>query len=464
MAWNALTIRSYGDVLKASMNKASLVRRYDADRGCFDAPTDAVTLDATTQEALFKLLFESLTYALPTDEPVKIPDIGKEWISRTVRGKVALNSGLIMAAQKRGALATATAYFSNNIVPNITKDALSVVTHDISSLIRRDDSLGKEMQKTLISTQDKSTGAEFLARAWLLAVCRSSGCPPQKAAKPGPPGPGAGLPGGDPPCSDPDGPAEPAHASDYTTPSADEVKAPVPGRLNAGAYRALLICSCLLILLLSAALIYAVTSGSASGTYVPEDAELHYDEIPGVGATAENGPGSVQDPESADEPETASEPVTEEDEPRPAISLPLYLIRCSDVGNSDLYTMSGNYTGNVICLYSVTGPDVEDGNVNYSNYVTYPLKGCATRFTALLHSPDYPVTSSSRLTYRITGDDEVLFESVMGVDAAPASVSIDVTGVEVFTILVDFVGVTRSVFKPCVFGVIENAFILTTDY
>lgn len=187
MSEKLLNMRSFGDALKSKMSKTAKKKFFDVDKATFDHRPEAEERDASKQEVLYELLFESLTYTLQQTEGIKIPDISKSWISGTVNNKVPLNSEIIKAAQRPEAVKEVADYFRENLIPNITKRLLRVAIDNVEGLVQSDVvALGKNTIESLKSKKKRNSEAEYLAEVWVLTVCMGSeapNCSQRKSAK-----------------------------------------------------------------------------------------------------------------------------------------------------------------------------------------------------------------------------------------------------------------------------------------
>jgi len=467
MSEKLLTMNGYGDALKPRMSKTSRVKRYDADTDGFIMTPDALDLDATKQETIYRLLYESLTYKLCEDEAIKIPDISKEWISKTINGKIPLNSEILKAAQKREATTIVAAYFNNNIIPNIPKHLLCEAVNSISSLVLGDYSISKEKRDSLKQAKEKKSEADYLADVWILAVCK---CTEYQCRKPDKAAfsitdTATMVADNTPVYTDAKETiiADPVPSSDLiqqsdlfdtnqivtkdndTMPYVMENLSADVNAARSGRWRKTIaitvICVEALIIICLAAILYLKRDVvfPLVGSVIKESVEETDDIIP--------------------------EEIEEEDkEPeKPLKDIPLFSRLYTEIGDSDCYYISGSFDNNQLYVYSTTETILEDGQSSYSNYVTYSLGGMATRFSAVLHPPKYPAYNFE-LVYQIFGDGELQFEALMDMNSSPVMVNIDVTGIDDLMIVVDFTGKMFSLNYELVFGCIENATVMTTDY
>ncbi|MDD3040622.1 tetratricopeptide repeat protein [Bacteroides sp.] len=177
MTEKSLTMRSFGDALKSKMSKTVKKKLFDADKNNFESRPEALERDASKQEFLYELLFESLTYKLQRKEELKFPDLSKSWISGTINNKISLNAAILKAAQRKEAAKEVADYFNQNLIPNIPMNLLSVVTGNVSVLVQNDVTMGEPKKRSLELSFKKKSEADYLAEVWVLAVCMGAGTP-----------------------------------------------------------------------------------------------------------------------------------------------------------------------------------------------------------------------------------------------------------------------------------------------
>ncbi|WP_312102873.1 tetratricopeptide repeat protein [Pygmaiobacter massiliensis] len=185
MSEKLLTMRSFGDAMKFKMSKAAKKKFFDASKAAFEHRPEATELDASKQEVLYGLLFESLTYTLQQTDGKRFPDIGKVWISETINNKKPLHTEILKAAQRTEAVNEVAVYFHENLVPNIPKSLLSVVVDSVAGLVQGDATLGKKKITSLKSAKERKAAADYLAEVWVLAVCIGAKRPNCSQRKPG---------------------------------------------------------------------------------------------------------------------------------------------------------------------------------------------------------------------------------------------------------------------------------------
>ena len=147
------------------MKKDTKIKTYDNETKSF-IDTNFI-VDGTCQVHLYTILFESLTYMLDEEFPIK-----SSWISETINGKIPLNSEILKAAQN-AKFEDVCGYFNWNLIPNIPENSRSVVVDAIEKLVENDQSLGKSKITALKGKKKRNEYAYFLAEVWVLAVCQS---------------------------------------------------------------------------------------------------------------------------------------------------------------------------------------------------------------------------------------------------------------------------------------------------
>jgi len=469
MSDTPLTIRSFGDVLKPKMSKTARKKYYDPNKCVFEMPHNAIERDASKQETLYELLFESLTYTLFLDESFRFPDISKSWISETINNRIPINSEVIKAAQKQEAATVVAAYFSHNIIPNIPKHLLSVVVDSVEALIQGDSSLGKNKRVSLKSAKERKSEADYLADVWVLAVCRSAELQIRKPSKGACENVFAESGGAQESCSQekPGDAVEVVQSrgfnlfsrgrlhigqegclygigrkTDRSEKQASSLARTVQGGENkakpkgllAGALFALFLATAMFFywgVLFTPALVVAESQGPTADLEVGASDSNYYIDL--------------------------GEYI------KPAREKPMYSRPYVEIGDSDGYVVRGNDANNRIKVFSRDGTALGNGRNEYSNFVTYPLNGEASVFTAILNPPKYP-GFDPELTYRILGDGILLFMRTMESDTSSLEVEIDTAAVEQLTIELVLVSKTYHSFSDPFFLGIQNATIKTTDY
>ena len=174
MSGKRLNMRTFGNELKPKMSKTAYKKIFDSEKKTFISRTNAEARDASKQEALYDFLFSSLTYALQDEVGYKFPDLNKGWISQTLNNKIPLNSAILKAAQRKEASKDVSYFFSQNLIPNIPSNVLSVVVDDLDVLVQADISLGDKKRKSLKKSKMAKSEADYLADVWVLAVCRGT--------------------------------------------------------------------------------------------------------------------------------------------------------------------------------------------------------------------------------------------------------------------------------------------------
>jgi len=434
MPENLLTIRTYGNVLKHKMSKSAVIKFYDADKRVFVASPDVIERDASKQETLYNLLFESLLYTLRLDEGFRFPDISKSWISETINAKIPVNSEILKAAQKKEAAAAVATYFDHNIIPNIPKHMLSMVVDGVSSLVQDDTKLGKKKRDSLKSARDRKSEADFLADVWILAVCNGTEYNTKKtsnnnitrqnevsAESPFPANP------------DYDDTPKKTHNADVE--SQDEQLNDHNGcqhktdkKATSGKNR-LFISLWVILLAVCKSKVNLISIGS-SVVVVSVTVTLV------IGSTVQHN-------------------YTE-------ISTPLFNVPYVDIGDSAGYEAYGDDENNTIKIYSREETILYEDIASYTNFVTFDLDGNTSRFTATLHPPNFPLFNP-KLTYKIIGDGKLLFEKVLGGESPPTLVDVDTSGVDQLTIEVDLINKVYHSFTSPYYKGIQNATIMIVE-
>jgi len=186
MSENHLTMHTFGDALIKKMRKEAKKKYYDAETCWFELLPGAVGCDATKQEVLYELLFESLTYNLLKSGSYNFPDMNKRWISQTVGNSIPLNSEILRSAQRDNAASNVSAYFRENLIPNITVILRSTALKAVDSLVQSDSRLAKKTKVSLKSAMERNSEADYLAKVWVLTIClaaESSKGKPQLSAE-----------------------------------------------------------------------------------------------------------------------------------------------------------------------------------------------------------------------------------------------------------------------------------------
>jgi len=449
-------MRTFGDVLKPNMSKTAVKKQYDNNKNLFEATPDAIERDASKQETLYELLFESLIYTLQQDECFKFPDISKSWISETVNNKKPVSSEIIKAAQKQEAATFVAAYFANNIVPNIPKPLLSVVVDGVMILVQYDASLGRKKRDSLKSARERKSEADFLADVWVLAVCRGAEHHSRKQL-----GETIDI------SSEESKPLPVDNKSEAIDLNAEQYSRLRRNfflfrlRKKSGITQKRLTSSnrphstdkkkkSLIRVVIATAIPLSVGISLAIAWHALTEPSLA--NVSSVEAPVED---SIE--------EIADQNVEAEGISKPLIDVPLFRIPYTAIGDSEGYLAQGNDKENTIKVFSREKTVLYDDIKGYTNFVTYSLNGEASRFSAMLNPPKYRFFEPE-LAYRVFGDYELLNETVLTSDSPPTLILIDTSGVYNLMIEVELIGYASNSFTNLFFLGIQNAIITTTDY
>jgi len=447
-------MRTFGDVLKPNMSKTAIKKQYDNNKNLFEVTPDAIERDASKQETLYELLFDSLIYTLQQDECFKFPDISKSWISETINNKKPISSEIIKAAQKQEAATFVAAYFASNIVPNIPKHLLSVVVDGIMILVQYDTSLGRKKRDSLKSARERKSEADFLADVWVLAVCRGAEHHKRKQmdetivissgeSKPLPvENQGDAIDLNTEQCS---------HSrktlflfrlrkkSSITQKKLTSSNRPQStGKKKKSLIRIYISAAIPLTSVIALVIVWQSLSAPSLAMESAVEAPVEYSSE-----------------------ESAAENVEEVSIRKPLMDVPLFRKPYIEVGDSEGYLAEGNDKENTIKIFSWEETILYDDISGYTNYATYALNSEASKFSATFNPPKYRAFEPE-LAYRVYGDGEIFYETVLDCDSLPMFVSIDTSGVYYLKIEVELTGHVYASFADYYFLGIQNAVITTT--
>jgi hypothetical protein len=151
------------------MNKKAVIKTFENSRD-FNVAGQEVK-DASGIFVFYSLLLESLAHCGQVNAIDGIPDVSSAQTTYLASGQREVPGKFVEIAQMLGAPAHVGAYFSLNLIPNITKASVAIVLDAVMSIIEEDDSIGKATQHTFKKWRKEKAPADFLAETFVVAVC-----------------------------------------------------------------------------------------------------------------------------------------------------------------------------------------------------------------------------------------------------------------------------------------------------
>jgi len=167
MAAEPLCIRTFGEAVRTNMNKKSIIKKMD----CKGKTETTSTEDASGVFVFYSLMLESLLYTDRTDGGRDVVNVDSKMATNLKNGKSDVHDDIITLAQTKGAQENVSFFFAANLIPNITNGRKDIVMDTVLTAIENDSSLGKVTQGKFKKWRKDKTPADFLAEAFLLAVC-----------------------------------------------------------------------------------------------------------------------------------------------------------------------------------------------------------------------------------------------------------------------------------------------------
>lgn len=169
MSTESLCLRTFAEAVRSRMNKKSVIKYLDPETKF--AILNSEERDTTGVFVFYSLLLECLSYTAEVDGVEGIPDISKTQTTYLKSGQSPVPDKFIEIAQRKSAVADVSACFAINLIPNIPKCNQNVVLDAVLAITQNDDSIGKTKQKAFKALRKEKAPADFLAEAFVLAVC-----------------------------------------------------------------------------------------------------------------------------------------------------------------------------------------------------------------------------------------------------------------------------------------------------
>ena len=119
----------------------------------------------------YSLLLESLFYTAHTDGSGDVFNLDAKMATNLKKGTWDVKEEIIDLAQNKGTASNISYFFAVNLLPNILKGYQDVVLDAVLVVIENDCDLGKTTQTKFKKMRKEKAPADFLAEAFILAVC-----------------------------------------------------------------------------------------------------------------------------------------------------------------------------------------------------------------------------------------------------------------------------------------------------
>jgi hypothetical protein len=165
MSGQTLCIRTFAEAIRPKMSKTSKIRDFDTDT--------MTTENGGLVRVFYPLLLNAVIYKAKGDGEEGLPDISAKMATELKNGngdKPEVHPKIKEIAARDETRRLVGDFFAVNIIPNIINDALEIVVDSVDAIVQSDKSLGNHKAKALREASKRNNPADFLARAFLLAI------------------------------------------------------------------------------------------------------------------------------------------------------------------------------------------------------------------------------------------------------------------------------------------------------
>jgi len=157
-----LCIRTFAEAIRTKMSKNSKIERFGT--------AYKATENGSLVSVFYVLLLNAVVYKAIADGEAGVPDISAKMASELKNGNSEVHPKIKEIAERDETRLIVANYFEKYLIPNIVKDALSIVVDAVDAIVQADKALGKHKPKTLKEASKRSSPADYLARVFLIAV------------------------------------------------------------------------------------------------------------------------------------------------------------------------------------------------------------------------------------------------------------------------------------------------------
>jgi len=165
-----LCARTFCEAVRPRMNKKTRTKNFYNEKNFIDAGASGKEFDGSKDIHFFPLLFKAVMYIAVSNGELELPDVSAKMVSELKNGMSEVHPKIIEIAQRKETLKAVGEYFAINLIPNMTKAALTAALDAIDTLVMGDVSLGKTLQKMLAAARKNKTPADYLAEVWINAI------------------------------------------------------------------------------------------------------------------------------------------------------------------------------------------------------------------------------------------------------------------------------------------------------